>query len=121
MIYGVADLRVAKGSISITKKNTQIVRHYAGTDISDSFDLGRDTTEISCTIIALDDTERILALSLLHAQTQRELHMGTYYYKKVVPGSGVSEKLDAGTYYISVTFIALDPIPYDETSGEALY
>jgi hypothetical protein len=121
MIYGVASLRLAKNSLSITKKNTQIVRHYAGTNISDAFDLGRDTTEIACTIIALDETEKITALALLHAQTQRELHFTDYYYKKVIPSSGINVKLEDGTYYISVTFIALDPIPYDETSGEALY
>lgn len=121
MMYGAMTLIPAKGSISITKKNTQIVRHYPGTNVSDFFSLGKESTTITCQLIALTQEDAISIEAMLHSSVERELHFDNYYYKKVIAGNTFSPNKVDGHWLIDAEFIALDPIPYDATSGEALY
>jgi len=122
MIYGVVTLNYEGGSLTITKKKAQLVRHYVGTDISDCFSLGKQSTTIKCTLMVKTDEERILVEQLLHNNIERELHFTNHYYKRVIPSETFDTKpFVDGVCYIPVEFIALDPVPYDETSGEALY
>ena len=122
MRYGDVTLYYETGSLSITKKKSQLVRHYIGTDESDCFSLGRQSTTLKCNLMARTDEERILIEQLLHESVERELHFDDYYYKKVVTSESFETKpLYEGRWIIPVEFIALDPIPYDETSGTVLY
>jgi hypothetical protein len=122
MRYGNVELKYETGSLSITKQKSQIVRHYIGTDVSDCFLLGKQSTRIKCTLIVSNDSERILLEQLLHNVVERELHFDNHYYKRVVTAESFDPKpFVDGVGVIGAEFIALDPIPYDTVSGEALY
>jgi len=124
MQYGAITLRVRFGAKNTTTRKSQVVRHYPGTDKSDVFDLGKSPTEIACRVIAESEPERIELEALLHAVVERDLTIGSRYYKRVITGE-VSEwqPLDTAEtkHYCDVTFICLDPVPYDVTTEEALY
>lgn len=122
MVYGNLTLYPETGSISITTRKKQIVRHYPGTDISDNFSLGREPTVIKCVLLAKTESDRFLIEQILQGDTEAELHFDTYFYKKVITGeSGEPKPFFGGVAYIPIEFIALDPIPYDEAGGGALY
>jgi hypothetical protein len=122
--YGTVSLNVQYGSINITKEKRQEIRHYPGTDKNDVINNGRGATTITCTLIAHDDTERVLLEQILHDDAQAELEIGTFKYKQVVTGGSSPARpatYDMNKWIIDATFIALDPIPYDITTGGALY
>lgn len=124
MKYGTVNLNVQYGSLSITKEKQQEIRHYPGTDKNDIVNNGRGATTITCTLIANDDTERILIEQILHDDVAAELEISTFKYKQVVTGASSPARpvnYSMGKWFIDATFIALDPIPYDVTTGGALY
>ena len=122
MKYGNLTLYPETGSISIATRKKQIVRHYPGTDISDNFFLGKEPTVIKCVLLAKTKEDRFLIEQILQGDTEAELHFDTYFYKKVVTGESSEPKpFVDGICYIPAEFVALDPIPYDKTSQEALY
>lgn len=122
--YGTVELNVQMDSLRLTKTKTHEIRHYPGTDKNDVVSSGRGPTTITCTLLANDDTERILIEQILHDDTAAELEIGTFKYKQVVTGDSVPARpVTHGmvNWLIDATFIALDPIPYDVTTGGALY
>ena len=124
MKYGDVEMLVEYGSTTFTKKQKQIVRHYLDTDRSDAIFLGKEATLITCVILARSDDERISIEQLLHSDASKELHFHNFYYKSVRPSAEfVSEPSDylKAKWRISAMFIALDPIPYSQDTGEALY
>jgi hypothetical protein len=124
MRYGNVDLKLRDGSLSITRKKSQIIRHYPGTDKSDAFVLGREPTTITSEVFALNDEERILLEQLFSSDVERYLNLGSFFYKRVITGDSSEPKPvrdDLVKWVIPVEFIALDPIPYSTTTGEALY
>ncbi len=124
MIYGNITLNYETGSLKTTKSKQQIIRHYIGTNISDCFPLGKPSTNIRCKVFATSEEEKILLESLFHADIERELYFNTHYYKRVVTGDSFNSDCIVqkdGYWEINVEFIALDPLPYDKVTGEALY
>jgi len=122
MRYGTIELNYETGSLSVSKKKSQIIRHYIGTDTSDCFPLGKQSTSIKCTLMVANDEDRIVVEQLLHGDIERELHFSNYYYKKVVTGESFDTKYFVdGMWFIPAEFIALDPVPYDTVTGEVLY
>lgn len=122
MKYGDISLSYEKGSLAITKKKTQLVRHYIGTDISDNFPLGKNPTSIKCNIVVETNEDRILAEQLFHENTERNLTLDNILYKRVITSDAFDAKqVNNKKWIITVEFVALDPIPYDTTSGEVLY
>lgn len=122
MVYGNLTLHPETGSISITTRKSQLVRHYPSTDISDKFALGKQPTVIKCVLIAPTEEQRFLIEQVLQGESELELHFDNYYYKKVITGEmGEPKPSPGGIYHIDAEFIALDPIPYHESSGEAIY
>lgn len=122
MRYGNLTIYAESGSISITTRKSQIVRHYPGTDTSDNFTLGKEPTIIKCVLLAKTEADRFLLEQIMQGDSEAELHFDNYYYKKVITGESSEPKpFKDGVCYIPAEFIALDPIPYDKTSGEALY
>lgn len=120
MMYGNINLKIVKDSLSITKRKSQLVRHYPGTNISDVAPLGKPATLITCQLIATDDDERILIEQILHGEQEQDLTLSNYFYKRVVTGeTGTTPNQEI--WYIDAEFIALDPIPYSVVTGEALY
>ena len=125
MRYGAITLMPEYGSVTIVKKQRQITRHYIDTDRSDSINLGRQATEISCTLLARDDNERITLEQLFHSGSEQELHFRDTYYKRVKvhaeyqmhPASYESQ----AKWRFDVSFICLDPIPYSRDTDEAMY
>jgi hypothetical protein len=126
--YGNVDLKIEQDTLTITKAKSTLVRHYPGTDKSDSIPLGRPSTRITCILIAESDEERILLEQLLHSDSEREFHFHNFYYKRVITGETFSPTPNKipqlgvkMAWYIPAEFIALDPVPYDTVTGEALY
>ena len=125
MKYGTLNLLVERGSTSIVNRSSKITRHYPATDRSDSHDLGRQATEIGCVALVKTDTERIMLEQIMNTHIERDLEIENFYYKRVVASPehamGVFSKTSDGAWRISLSFIALDPIPYDIATGGALY
>ena len=125
MRYGDISLRVAQGTMTITNHKSQIVRHYPGTDRSDAFGMGREAVSIMCRLIAKTEAERILYESLLQDETERNLTIDHFFYKRVVADDTATiepiVKVEDGYWHLQVRFLALDPIPYSVATGEALY
>jgi len=123
--YGDIALKVEYGSLSIAKEKATTVHHYAGTDRSVVFDLGRKATRIACRLIAESENEKLLIEQLLQTITKRELRLGSFFYKDVVPDVDVNlepvRRLQKGEWYIDARFVALDPVPYNYETGEAYY
>ena len=124
MQYGSNVLNEKVGSIKITKSKTQLVREYPGTDRSNYVNLGRLPTRITATLVAADDAERILIEQIMHGEGSENLIIYNTYYKTVRPGASsdaVPATPDFGAWFISVEFIAQDPIPYSVATDGALY
>ena len=124
MKFGDINLFPEFGSVTVTKKSRRIIRHYLGTDNSDSVDLGREATEIAVTLIAKSDSERITLEQILHENTERNLEFYNFLYKRVVADSNyMINPLDyrKNWWRIRVRFIALDPKPYSIETGNPLY
>lgn len=120
--YGNTKLKVK--DLSITKKKEQEIRHYPNTDNNDVISKGRPATEITCKLKATSESEKILLEQLLHQEgITRELHFGSYYYKDVTTEPGSEEPITHNQqhWWLDANFIALDPVPYDSDTGEALY
>jgi hypothetical protein len=125
MRYGAIEITPIYGTVSITKKQRQIVRHYIDTDRSDGINLGRMATEITCQVLATTDNERIGLESMFHSDVEQSLYFRDFYYKRVKVSADYSQEprsYEAGRRWVfDVKFIALDPVPYDTTTEEALY
>ena len=125
MMFGSIKLTPEYGTLSLVKRRRQIIHHYIDTDRSDGINLGKQATEISCTVLAQSDEERILLEQIFHDGAERELYFRDFFYKKVQASAecqATPVTYEAGKVWkFDVTFICLDPIPYDRESGEALY
>lgn len=124
MIYGDTTLMVEFGSVSITRRKNQRVYHYIGSDRSAVSNLGREATEITCVILAQGQAERRLIEQLLDDTEERDLILTDRRYKSVIASAEfVQEARDYNKRYYKITarFIALNPVAYDITTGEALY
>ena len=124
MKYGDIELKVRFGHKVYTTRKSQDVRHYPGTNKADIFDLGKSPTEITVSIVTHSEGERLNVEALLHDVTERNLEVGYRLYKQVVPGEASEWRPmdpDEDTYFCDVTFIALDPVPYDAETEERLY
>lgn len=124
MIYGEITLKVFIDSFSIALTNNKLIRHKPGTDISDSVDLGRGSTRILCELKAESNSEKVLIMSLLHEDVERNLVIDDIMFKRVVAGETSEPKLISHSkelWSISAEFVALDPIPYDSVTEERLY
>lgn len=122
--YGDVELRVVVNSMQITPKKEQIIRHFPGTDKSSVMPLGRPSTTVTCTLLALTASERLMYEQILHDDAEAELVIDDRLYKRVVtePGNTKPVSVDLGVnWHIDATFIALDPIPYSVATGGALY
>jgi hypothetical protein len=74
--------------------------------------------------MAMSEEERILLEQLFHSTNERELNLGTFYYKRVITGESTNPQPltnDLKKWAMNVEFIALDPIPYNSITGEELY
>jgi len=121
--YGTVNLRDEKGTLAIQYNKNQSVRHYPGTNKSDVVNLGSGATVISCTLLAFNDAERLLIEQIANDTTESTLTINNFFYKKVIPGaaSKPTPAIKYRAWRVDVEFIALDPIPYDVTTGGALY
>lgn len=124
MKYGNTDLKVILKSLSFVVAKSQEIRHYPGTDEADAIENGKLPTKIKCTLKAIGTDELILVQQILHTSDKKELHFNDIYYKKVASGQQGKPKpltADEKVWLIDAEFVALDPIPYDIDTGEALY
>lgn len=122
--WGDAHFWAMLGSVSIAKRKFQEVRHYPGTDLSDIMHLGKQPTLIRCQLVVFSDAERILAEQILHSEGEESLYYSNFFYKQVQTGETADflpEDPTKTMWSASTEFIALDPIPYNITTGEALY
>lgn len=121
---GITEFIIEEDSLSIRKSKAQTVRHYPGTDISDTVDQGRRATIISCTIVARNDTERIQAEQILHGNEESTFEYHNFYYKKVTPGESAQPTPilpNRNMWRIRAEFIAKDPLPYSVATDDPLY
>lgn len=126
MKYNGIELLVDADSISYADGREQVIQHFPGTDKNRRNSNGKIATIITCRLIALSEEERILIEQILHDDdVEAELEIGARKYKQVVTGDKFNtapiSKVQKGYWFIDATFIALDPIPYDITTGGALY
>lgn len=124
MKYGSYEFMPEKDSVTITKKQRTILRHYINTDRSDQEHLGRESTVITANILSRNLTELNSIEQLLHSSAERDLVFRDRYYKRVKPDSEfVSEPVDYvnAKWMTRARFIALDPIPYSVATDEAMY
>ena len=124
MKYGALNLVPKKGSTTITKRKSQIVQHYPGTDKQRFSDLGRQATVITTTLIANSKAERIAIEQVTHLPDAYDLEYMDFKYKNVITGEISSPTLispNGEAWEIEADFIALDPIPYDIVTGDPLY
>jgi hypothetical protein len=125
MRYGAVELHPKHGSVYVTKRSSKLIRHYPGTDRSVSHDLGREATIIGCVLMVDDEDDRLALDQLLHTDRERNLIIGDDLYRRVVPNTQFNRKLykhiGSGCWFVEVEFVALDPVPYNKDTGEALY
>ena len=125
MQYGTTEIIVERGSVFITNKTRLQVRHFIDTDSSMTTDMGREATEITCTALANSEHNARTLEALMHTHNERELIVGYVKYKKVIPGdrSGFTPfaRLRDGKWVVQLSFLALDPVPYNPDTEEALY
>ena len=124
MRYGTLELFLEYGTLSITNRSSKITRHYPATNKSDSHDLGREATLIRCSVIIINHTERIMLEQTMNTHIERNLAIDNFFYKRVVPDREHNfspiANLQNGSWLVALSFIALDPIPYDIATGGAL-
>jgi len=122
--FGTNVLKVLKGSLKITYHKNQTIDHYPGTSLSRVTSLGKMATEISCTLVAEDETELILIEQILHGSSSENLILGTRYYKSVVASETFEPEPqddNKDVWYVGARFSALDPVPYSVATNGALY
>lgn len=124
MQYGNVKLKYKVESLSIVFAKAQEIRHYPGTDKSDSVNKGRKATKINCTLLAESEEELITIQSILHGSEEKELHFNNLFFKRVTAGQQSKPQpktADEKIWNIEATFAALDPVPYSSETGEVLY
>ncbi len=123
MIYGPIEFLTERGSVSITRKQRVILRHYLDTDRSDQEHLGRESTVITATILTTTLDELRAVEQLLHGTQELDLEYRDQLYKRVKPDAEfVTEAVDNQSGWRTIArFIALDPVPYSVATGDALY
>lgn len=124
MRYGNVELKVLFDSLSFVFGKNQEIRPYPGTDKADVSDKGRLPTRIACVIKATSIEELILVQQILHSSDKKELHFKHFFFKKVVSGQEGEPKpksADEKIWLIPAEFVALDPVPYSNETGEVLY
>ena len=124
MIYNGIEMRILIDSLSVSKSKSQEIRHYPGTDKSEVIELGKDATRITCSIKAMNVSDRVKIEEVLHGTSKANLEFGDFFYKEVITG-GIGDfkpiTPDKSVWIIDAEFIALNPIPYDLSTGNKLY
>ncbi|AZO95285.1 hypothetical protein [Halocella sp. SP3-1] len=124
MRYGSTELKVIFDSLSFVFKTEQDITHIPYTNKTFRNEKGKEATTITCTLKAESAEELMTVLSILHTPAEKELHFKHFYFKDVTAGErGKPEPktADEKIWLINAEFIALDPIPYNSETGEALY
>lgn len=125
MIYGGVEFATQTGSTTITSTRLREVIHIPYTNKSYTVEKGRKATIITTTITTFSETEKNSLLALLHTPGTSTLQVGAELYKQVESGESFTRQnrtKDFTDYWlIGATFTALDPIPYNAETGEAIY
>lgn len=122
MIYAGIQLRYVQGTLVIIPQKSHMVRHFEDTDMSDSVDLGRQHTVITCTLYARGEEEYFHLLQIAHSTNAADLQIGPIYYKEVTIGErSPIRPLPNGRYECDIEFRAENPIPYKVSTDEKLY
>jgi hypothetical protein len=122
--YGINELNVKAGTLSITYGKAQTVTHYPGSNSSYNVSMGKIATYIKFEMLALSEADRVLYESIINSESEDTLTIDLRYYKNVIPGkSPVTYVLEnTGTGWLfKVEFIALTPDPYNVATDEVLY
>jgi hypothetical protein len=123
--YNTTELKIKHGTLNFPVfAKEQLIRHYPGTDISTVSVLGRSPTKITCTLQVESETDLVVILGLLHSTAPSDLQLGDMLFKETVINGGTPRlvsSLTKAVWNIPVEFVALDPIPYNVTTGVALY
>mgnify|MGYP000591947775 CR=1 FL=1 len=124
MIYGSTNIKILFGTLSITHKKKQTVRHIPFTNKNAVIEKGKPATIINCKLKAETISELATLMNILNSEEEKELTLNTVKYKRVIAGASSSPepKNDDETYWlIDAGFIALDPVAYNASTGDALY
>ena len=125
MIYGTTELITQRGSTSITKTRIKSRIHIPYTNRTETIEKGRQATIINTTILTFTEAEKNIIEALLHSPGRAQLYIGDHYYKNVESGESFNPKPRTADkkdeWIIDAQFVALDPIPYNSETGEALY
>lgn len=125
MSYKGVELVVQRGSLDISSGRVKRQIHVPYSNQNHIIDEGRLPTIITATLIAYSEDERNEIEILLHSSEEGLLYIGDRFYKEVESGENFNPKPRTPEYkddwLIGAEFIAKDPIPYDSTTGEALY
>ena len=125
MIYGTTELITQRGSTSITKTRMKSRIHIPYTNRTETIEKGRQATIINTTILTFTEAEKNIIEALLHSPGRAQLYISDHFYKDVESGESFTPKPRTADkkdeWIIDAQFVALDPIPYNSETGEALY
>ncbi|MFW6381085.1 MAG: hypothetical protein ACOCZ3_00955 [Bacillota bacterium] len=122
--YGI-DLVTKRGSTFISLQQDREIIHIPFTNVNEKIDRGRKPAVITTTIITMSEGETNDILVLLNSDITGSLQVGHKLFKRVIsagentPSPQKRDKKDV--WHLKATFMALDPIPYDAETGEAIY
>ena len=125
MIYGTTEIITQRGSTSITKTRMKSRIHIPYTNRTETIEKGRQATIINTTILTFTEAEKNIIEALLHSPGRTQLYIGDHFYKNVESGESFNPKPRTadkkGEWIIDAQFVALDPVPYDTETGDAIY
>lgn len=125
MIYGTTELDTIRDSTNIITEINKEFRHLPYTNQNYEINKGDSPTRVTTKILAKTETEANNIIALLHSKNKENLTFGNKLLKEVVPGSTSQPKpLTANKkdiWAINATFVALDPVIYDKSTGDAIY
>ncbi|SDM21135.1 hypothetical protein [Halarsenatibacter silvermanii] len=124
MIYKNMDMKIVRGSLSITYRRKKEVRHIPYTDSSRVINKGSEATEINCEIVSFSQAEKRSIEYILNENAPGDLIVDDRKFRQVVVRDIIDSRPAIPGYGIwihRVLFVALSPTPVDRNTEGALW
>lgn len=121
--YGEMLLNARPSEIRINPNRVIKTKHMIKTNKNIDIDHGMSETVIAGTFLVKSEDDKRAIEDHVYTGDKKELRIGDRFYKEVKVLSMDFEllTLDGNIQEVPITFIALDPMPYDAATREAIY
>lgn len=122
--YGPVTMRIKDLDLSIRVRRKLKIFNYLDTAKNEAHKQGMGSTEVTGTFMVYSEAEKRRLEEYAYNDSRERLYVGERFYKDVLMAEESEFTLvdrEGKVYEAALTFIALDPVPYNIYTEEALY